>query len=111
MVNDTELMYNDIDFEKYITELKSPWKTMGPDMDTAQAIITKHAKTEMELKAVELMSISDREHETEIRFPDWQSDVEKIFIHQYGLNSGKQIFKKVIMRLYLLSKGAAQRVH
>lgn len=111
MGHDTELMYNNFDFEKYIAELKAPWRTMGSDLDTAQAIITKHAKTEMELKTVELMSISDSEHEIEIRFPDWQSEVEKIFIHQYGLNGGKQIFKKVMMRLYLLSKDTAQHVH
>ena len=103
-------MYTDIDLKKYVAELKTPWKTMAPDMNTAQTIISKHAKTETELKAMDLLSISDSEHETTISFPDWQSEVEKAFIHQYGLNSGRQIFKKVVMRLYLLSKGTAQQL-
>ena len=104
-------MYNDIDFDAYIADLKAPWKTMGPDMDTALTIITKHANTEMGLGTVELISVSDNMYETEISFPDWQSEVEKEFIHQYGLNGGKQIFKKVVMRLYQLSKGTAQQLN
>jgi len=103
-------MYTDIDLKKFIAELKTPWKTMAPDMATAKAIINKYAKTETGLDTVELLAISDSEQEIKISFPNWQAEAEKEFIQQYGLNSGKQIFKKVIMRLYLLSKGTAQQL-
>ena len=111
MYSDTTPMSNDIDFKKYITELKTPWKTMGPDIDTALDIISKHAKTDTDIGDLELISVSDKGHEAEISFPDWQNELEKVFIHQYGLNDGRQIFKKVVMRLFLLSRGTAQQVH
>ena len=104
-------MYHDIDFDAYVAELKAPWKTMGPDIDTALDIISKHSRSEIELAAIELISVTDNNDGTQIIFPDWQSEVERVFIHQYGLDSGKQIFKKVMMRLFQLSKGAAQSLN
>ena len=104
-------MHNETDFADYIAELKTPWKTMGPDMDTALSIITRHSSTTLDLDTVELISIAENEHETAISFPNWQSEIENVFIDQYGLNSGRQIFKKVVMRLFQLSKGTAQHLN
>ena len=104
-------MRNETDFAAYIAELKTPWKTMGPDMDTALNIITKHSSSARTLDAVELISIAENDHETAISFPNWQAEIENVFIDQYGLNSGRQIFKKVVMRLFQLSKGTAQHLN
>ncbi|MDH5180406.1 MAG: hypothetical protein OEY07_12115 [Gammaproteobacteria bacterium] len=104
-------MQTDIDLAQYIAELKTPWKTMSSDMDTALSIINKYTRTESSIETVELFSISDNEHETEISFPEWHIEVENVFIDQYGRDSGKQIFNKVIMRLYLLARGKAQHLH
>ena len=109
MYSDTSPMSNDIDFERYITELKTPWKTMGPDIDTALSIIGKHADSD--IGELELVEVSDKGGETEISFPDWQNELEKVFVQQYGLNDGRQIFKKVVMRLFLMSRGTAQQLH
>lgn len=108
MFNDSRLVESDTDLSAYVSELKTPWKTMGPDMDTAFKIISHHAKTELEL---ELLSVSAEGGELAITFPDWQSQMEKAFVEQYGLNNGRTIFNKVMMRLYLMSKGQAQPLH
>lgn len=105
MYSDSGFVNTEIDLEKYIAELKQPWKTMGDDMSTAKYIISKHSDAELEL-----LSVSENPFETSISFPDWQSELEKEYIQQYGLNSGKNIFKKVIMRFYQLSKGTAQEL-
>lgn len=105
-------MYNEFDMAQYIAELKTPWLTMGPDMDMALSIITKHKRPgDGEPSSVELLSVSHDADETLIRFPDWQSEVEREFVRQYGLDNGRLIFKKVVMRLYQLSKGSAQNLH
>lgn len=111
MYNDKSLIGPDTDLNQFVSELETPWKTMGADMDTALKIITNHAKTEMELEKVELMTINYQQHAYSIKFPDWQSEVEKTFVHQYGLMSGKLIFNKVLMRLFLMAKGKAQPLH
>ena len=111
MYNDTTPMSQDIDFEQYITELKTPWKTMGPDIDTALTIIGKHTQEDEEIGNFEVLSISVNGDETEISFPEWQDELEKVFIHQYGLNDGRLIFKKVMMQLFLIARGTAQQLH
>ena len=108
MFNDLRLIQSGTDLDIFVAELKTPWKTMGPDMDTALKIITNHAKTEMEL---ELLTVTADGGELELSFPNWQTQVEQAFVDQYGLHDGKLIFNKVIMRLYLMSKGQAQQLH
>ena len=104
-------MINDNEFKSFIAELKAPWKTMGTDMDTALNIICKHSGNNQELDSIELISVSDGQPAPQLTFPDWQSEVEKAFIHQYGPADGRQIFKKVVMRIYQLSKGTASQMH
>jgi hypothetical protein len=111
MYCDTQLIGPDTDLEQFVSELKMPWKTMDSDMDTALKIITNHAKTEMDLEGLPLVSITAAGEALHIDFPDWQEDIEKTFIHQYGLREGRMIFNKVMMRLYLMSKGDAQPLH
>ena len=111
MFNDTKLIESDTDLGQFVSELKTPWKTMGTDMDTALTIITNHAKTEIELERLELVSIRLYDQSMQLNFPNWQSEVEQAFIDQYGLNHGKLIFNKVMMRLFLMAKGEAQRLH
>ncbi|MGD8925413.1 MAG: hypothetical protein PVG20_01100 [Thioalkalispiraceae bacterium] len=108
MYNDTRLIDTDTDFDLFVLELKTPWKTMNHDMDTALKIITSHARFEMKL---ELLTVSGNGDELEFDFPRWQTEMEKTFVDQYGLNQGKLIFNKVMMRLYLMSKGSAQPLH
>ena len=55
MHSDSRLIESDTDLSVYVSELKAPWKTMVPDMDTAFKIITNHARTEMDL---ELLTVS-----------------------------------------------------
>lgn len=105
-------MLTDNEFKDFIAELKSPWKTMGCDMDTAYSVISKFQDSQNNADGLELVTLSENHlYQTEIEFPDWQSQIEKIFIEQYGAIEGKQIFKKVIMRLFLLSRGTAESIH
>ena len=99
--------FHDINLKQYIADLKAPWSTMAPDMDTAIEVINRYAKVD----EIDLLSIDDSESGAQIRFPDWQSEIERIYILQYGLADGRRVFKKVIMRLYQLSKGSAQQLH
>jgi len=108
---DKKLIGPETDLKAFVSELKTPWKTMGADMDTALTIITNHAKTEIELEALELISLRREKSDFNVEFPDWQSEVEKTFVHQYGLIDGKLIFNKVLMRLFLMVKGKAQPLH
>lgn len=105
MTSNTNQNYIETDFEKYISDLKAPWKTMGCDMNTARLIIDRLAEDE-----IDLLSISDDAHEVKISFPDWQSEIEQTFINQYGQANGKEIFKKVMMRFFLLSRGQAHQL-
>ena len=109
---DKKLIGPDTDLKAFVSELKTPWKTMDSDMDTALGIITNHAKTEIELETTQLMTIIQLEgNQVSIEFPSWQTDVEKAFIHQYGLIEGKLIFNKVLMRLFQIAKGTEQQLH
>jgi len=108
MFNDSRLIESDTDLAIFVSELKTPWKTMSSDMETALKIITNHARTEMDL---ELLTLSKDGEEIELTFPDWQTQMEKTFVEQYGLNKGRMVFNKVMMRLYLMSKGQAQPLH
>jgi len=112
MYSDTRLFGADTDLDELLNKLKTPWKTMDSDMDTALGIITNHAKTEFESKKVQLINIAQRhDGDISIKFPGWQADIEKTFIHQYGLIDGKLIFNKVLMRLFQMSKGTQQQLH
>jgi len=111
MFGDKRLTGPETDLKEFVSELAAPWKTMTADMDTALTIITNHAKTEIELERLDLFSVSAEKNVLQIEFPDWQKEAEKIFVHQYGLMSGKLIFNKVLMRLFLISRGAAQQLH
>ena len=111
MYNDTTPMSQDIDFDQYIAELKTPWKTMGPDIETALTIIGKHTEANEDIGNFEVLSVTVNGDETEISFPDWQDELEKAYIHQYGINNGRLIFKKVMMQLFLIARGTAQQLH
>ncbi len=112
MYTDTRLFSADTDIEEFLITLKTPWKTMDSDMDTALGIITNHAKTEFEIENGQLMTvIQQQDNEVTVEFPAWQADVEKTFINQYGLIEGKLIFNKVLMRLFQMSKGTEQPLH
>ncbi len=112
MYSDTRLLGPDTDLDEFLTKLKTPWKTMDSDMDTALGIITNHAKTEFEIETTQLMSVMKQQGgQISIEFPSWQADVEKAFINQYGLIDGKLIFNKVLMRLFQISKGTEQQLH
>ena len=112
-------MYTDIrslgagmDLEELISTLKRPWKTMNADMDTALTIISNHAKTEFDLEQMPLLNVmQESDDELYVEFPDWQQDIEDRFLHQYGLNQGRLIFNKVMMRLYQMAKGTEQQLH
>lgn len=108
MYDDTRLIDNFQDLDGFIAELKTPWKTMGEDMDKALTIITNHARTEFDLGVITLRLDDD---DLDVEFPAWQDEIEKHFINRYGLKQGKLIFNKVLMRLFQMSKGAAQQLH
>ena len=44
MYTDTTLMGADTDLEELLVTLKTPWKTMDSDMNSALGIMTNHAK-------------------------------------------------------------------
>ncbi|MDH5446497.1 MAG: hypothetical protein OEY52_13160 [Gammaproteobacteria bacterium] len=104
-------MQNDKEFAEYIASLKSPWKTMGGDLNTAISIIEKYSDTGNDFSEIGFVAVSGNDSETTLSFPDWVSEIENTYIQQYGDESGKQIFKKVIMRLFLLSNGSAPNLH
>ena len=109
MYQDTRLVSSFDDLEGMIAELKTPWKTMEEDMNQALIIISRHAKTEFDLGLVTIHLNTDED--TELEFPDWQNEIEKHFVNQYGLNDGKLIFNKVLMRLFQMSRGTEQQLH
>jgi len=111
MYTDTRLLGPNVDIDELLNTLKTPWKTMNSDMDTARTIISNHAKTEIEIKSAPLLSFIGQGNDIEITFPSWQGDVEKTFLHQYGLIDGKLIFNKVLMRIFQLAKGTEQQLH
>jgi len=108
MYQDTRLISAVDDIEGFVAELKTPWKTMEADMDKVLTIITNHAKTEFDLG---LIIIRLDENNMDVEFPAWQNEIEKYFINQYGVNNGKLIFNKVLMRLFQMSKGTEQQLH
>ncbi len=112
MYTDTRLLGPDTDLDEFLSNLKTPWKTMDSDMNTALGIITNHAKTEIEIETTQLLTaIEQTGDQISVEFPSWQSDVEKTFINQYGLIDGKLIFNKVLMRLFQIAKGTEQQLH
>lgn len=112
MYTDTRLIGPDTDIEEFLKILKTPWKTMDSDMDTALGIIANHAKTEFEIENRQQVTVMQRQdNNVTFEFPEWQTDVKKTFINQYGLIEGKLIFNKVLMRLFQMSKGTEQPLH
>jgi len=104
-------MDSEIEFKEYLADLKAPWKTMSVDIETALTIINTPSQTTTDPAKLVFASISVEPNKTEFHFPAWHSEVERIFIDQYGLDNGKRIFKKTVMRLYQMSKGTAQPLH
>ncbi len=111
MYSDTELVGPDTDLDEFISELKTPWKTMAADMETVFEIIANCTDAKNDHGQLELISLSTDQHTLKVIFPAWQSTLERTFVNQYGLINGKLIFNKVIMRLYQMSKGTEQYLH
>lgn len=84
---------------------------MAADMETVFEIIGNDTNAKKNHGPLELISFSADKQTLKVIFPAWQSTVERTFINQYGLISGKLIFNKVLMRLYQLSKGTEQHLH
>lgn len=105
------MMNSEIEFKEYLADLKAPWKTMNADIETALTIINTQPQINSKSEKLVFASISIQEKNTDLLFPAWHSEVERVFIDQYGLDDGKRIFKKTVMRLYQMSKGTAQPLH
>lgn len=112
MFNDIRLFGQDEDIHELINELKSPWKTMNDDMDTALRIIGNCAQSETQIELRQLQFLEREPHrELTFRFPDWQAEIEQTFVQQYGLYTGKLVFNKVMMRLFQMSRGTEPQLH
>lgn len=105
------MMDSEIEFKEYLADLKAPWKTMSADLETALTIINTQSQPNSDPAKLVFASVSVEPKKTEFLFPAWHSEVERVFINQYGLDDGKRIFKKTVMRLYQMSKGTAQPLH
>ena len=101
----------DFDMGRFIADLKSPWMTMESDMSRALSIIKRYSDDENSSDDIEIVSVTKNSNHTKIQFPDWLSEVEKQFINEYGVEKGRYIFKKVVMRLYLLSNDKGPSLH
>ena len=111
MYHDTGPVGPDIDLDEFISELKTPWKTMAADMETVFEIIGNCTDAKNDPGRLELICLSAEQHSLSVIFPAWQATLERTFVNQYGLTGGKLIFNKVIMRLYQMSKGTEQYLH
>ena len=110
MYHDTRLLDGQQNLKELVTRLKQPWKTMHRDMDTAFCIIGQCIKTEAKFESRKLISLN-KKREWQLNFPNWQNELEKTLIHQYGLNHGKLILNKVLMRLFEMSRGTEVALH
>jgi len=105
------MMNSEFEFKEYLADLKAPWKTMSADLETALTIINTQPQINANPEELVFATVSVQAKKTELLFPAWHSEVERVFIDQYGVDDGKRIFKKTVMRLYQMSKGTAQPLH